>query len=70
VVDVTAPGDFDLATSGWFYGIWLCLFFILLIVVLLLVAKKYTDKNWEEKGCRSFVVLLLMISSPPCRDRR
>jgi len=47
---VTAPGDFDLATAGWFYGIWICLFLILLILILLIFAKKYTDKNWEEKG--------------------
>jgi len=47
---VSAPGDFDLATSGWFYGIWICLFLIIIIVVLLIVAKKYTDKNWEDSG--------------------
>jgi len=45
-----APGDFDLSRAGWFYGIWICLLLILLILILLIVAKKYTDKNWEEKG--------------------
>lgn len=44
-----APGDFHLPTAGWFYGIWICLFLILVILIVLIVAKKYTDKNWEEK---------------------
>lgn len=54
---MSAPGDFDLATSGWFYGIWICLFLILVILILLIVAKKYTDKNWEEKGYSLFHLL-------------
>jgi len=54
-----APGDFHLATSGWFYGIWICLLLILIILILLIVAKKYTDKNWEEKG----IVLFLPLAS-------
>ena len=56
-----APGDFDLATSGWFYGIWICLFLIILILVLLLVAKKYTDRNWEEKGSTSFPLVAAVL---------
>ena len=52
---MTAPGDFHLPTAGWFYGIWICLFLILVILIVLIVAKKYTDKNWEEKGSISFL---------------
>jgi len=50
----SAPGAFDLAASGWFYGIWICLLLILIILILILVGKKYTDKNWEEKGHHFF----------------
>jgi len=61
-----APGDFDLSTSGWFYGIWISLFLILVILILLIVAKKYTDKNWQEKGTNDTLsvtaVLLIYIS--------
>jgi uncharacterized protein YneF (UPF0154 family) len=44
-----APGNFDISVSGWFYGIWISLFLIIVLLVLLFVAKKFTDKNWEEK---------------------
>jgi len=45
----TAPGNFYLAESGWFWGIWISLFLIIVLLILLFVAKKYTDKDWEEK---------------------
>jgi len=47
---VVAPGDFHLATSGWFYGIFIALFLIIVGLLALMVLKKYTDRNWQEKG--------------------
>jgi len=44
-----APGDFHLATSAWFYGIFICLLLIVLGLIALMMTKKYTDANWEEK---------------------
>ena len=46
----SAPGDFDLKVSGWFYGIWISLFLIIVGLILLIILKGYTDKSWEEKG--------------------
>jgi len=44
-----APGSFRLGTSAWFYGIFICLLIIILALIGLMFAKKYTDKDWEER---------------------
>lgn len=44
-----APGDFHLATSGWFYGIFIALFLIIVGLIGLMMLKKYTDRNWQLK---------------------
>jgi hypothetical protein len=42
------PGNFHLATSAWFYGIFICLLLIILGLIALMLAKKHTDASWEE----------------------
>ena len=44
----TNPSNFRLATSGWFYGIFICLLLIILGLIALMLAKRQTDRSWEE----------------------
>ena len=47
---ISAPGNFRLSVSFWFYGIFIALILIIAFMVIFIVAKKTTDINHKQKG--------------------